>query len=235
MAATAHRQALNGLVFFFREAPGREPGPLSGCRPARPGTRFPTVLTRDECRRLFAAMGGTGRRCVPLSVQVETVSRCGLGSSPGTGRHAIGSDGEGAAVAYGGSLSGNRPPRGQFRRSGAPEPIRTADLLLRRQLLYPSELRERRTGPEYGRGGPDVNRRSARRAMVSVKSGMPGRAGVAPVRERSSRPGLRVRARAAARIPTSRGGHPPGCGYGRPSARRRARGSACRRAGGVLG
>ncbi len=59
VAGSTQRQALNALVFFFREVLGREPGPLNDYRPARPGTRFPTVLTRDECRYLFEAMEGT--------------------------------------------------------------------------------------------------------------------------------------------------------------------------------
>ncbi len=45
--------------------------------------------------------------------------------------------------------------------------------------------------------------------MAPVKSGMPGRAVGAPVRKRSPRPGLRVRTRAAARIPTSRRSYGP--------------------------
>lgn len=59
VAASTQRQALNALVFFFREVLGVEPGRLDGYRPARPGTRFPTVLTRSECQRLFGAMEGT--------------------------------------------------------------------------------------------------------------------------------------------------------------------------------
>ncbi len=59
VAASTQRQALNALVFFFREVLGVEPGRLEGYRPARPGTRFPTVLTRSECQRLFGAMDGT--------------------------------------------------------------------------------------------------------------------------------------------------------------------------------
>lgn len=58
-AASSQRQALNALVFFFRKVLEREPGDLAGYSPARRGAKFPAVLAKDECRRLFAELDGT--------------------------------------------------------------------------------------------------------------------------------------------------------------------------------
>jgi len=59
VAASTQKQALNAIVFFFRKVLGREPEDLSGFMPAKRGQRLPTVLTRDECRRLILALDGT--------------------------------------------------------------------------------------------------------------------------------------------------------------------------------
>ena len=61
VSAATQRQALNGLVFLFREALGRDPGDLSSYEVSRRGPRVPTVLSRPECQRLFAALEGTSR------------------------------------------------------------------------------------------------------------------------------------------------------------------------------
>ena len=58
-SASTQRQALNALVFFFRKVLGKEPGNLDGYSPARRGAKFPTVLTKEECKRLFSEMDGT--------------------------------------------------------------------------------------------------------------------------------------------------------------------------------
>ena len=58
VAASTQRQALNALVFFFREVMGREPGALGEYRKAHKRHRLPTVLTRSECRRLLAELDG---------------------------------------------------------------------------------------------------------------------------------------------------------------------------------
>ncbi len=58
VAASTQRQALNALVFFFREVLGREPGALGEYRKAHKRHRLPTVLTRSECRRLLAELDG---------------------------------------------------------------------------------------------------------------------------------------------------------------------------------
>jgi len=61
VSKSTQKQALNALVFVFREALGRDAGDLSGFQLSRRGPRVPTVLTRKECQRLFEAMEGTAR------------------------------------------------------------------------------------------------------------------------------------------------------------------------------
>jgi integron integrase len=57
-SASTQRQALNALVFFLQEALGRDLGELHYRRAEKP-TRLPSVLSREECRRLFAQLNGT--------------------------------------------------------------------------------------------------------------------------------------------------------------------------------
>lgn len=64
-SASTQKQALNALVFLLQEALHRSVGELH-FRRARPGRRVPTVLTRDECRRLFDHMAGTTRLMAEL-------------------------------------------------------------------------------------------------------------------------------------------------------------------------
>lgn len=59
-SAATQKQALNALVFFLQEALRRNVGEIE-FRRARRGRRVPTVLTRSECGRLFAAMADPGR------------------------------------------------------------------------------------------------------------------------------------------------------------------------------
>ncbi len=66
VSKSTQKQALNALVFLFREALGRDAGDLSGFAVSRRGPRVPTVLSRSECRRLFAAMEGTARLMAEL-------------------------------------------------------------------------------------------------------------------------------------------------------------------------
>jgi integron integrase len=66
VSAATQRQALNGLIFLFREGLGRDPGDLTGYEVSRRGPRVPTVLSRRECQRLFAAMEGTTRLMAEL-------------------------------------------------------------------------------------------------------------------------------------------------------------------------
>lgn len=60
------KQALNALVFLFRESLGREPGDLTGYELSRRGRRLPTVLTRQECGKLFEALPCTARLMAEL-------------------------------------------------------------------------------------------------------------------------------------------------------------------------
>ena len=65
-SGATQRQALNAGVFFLREALGRDPGQLEAFeRPAR-RRNVPAVLSRDECRRLFAQLDGTPRLMAEL-------------------------------------------------------------------------------------------------------------------------------------------------------------------------
>lgn len=65
-SGTTQRQALNAAVFFFREVLGREPRVLAGYeRPPR-RQNVPTVLSREECGRLFAQLEGTTRLMAEL-------------------------------------------------------------------------------------------------------------------------------------------------------------------------
>ena len=66
VAVATQKQALNALIFLFREGLGREAGDLTGFQLSRRGPRVPTVLSRKECHRLFEAMEGTARLMAEL-------------------------------------------------------------------------------------------------------------------------------------------------------------------------
>jgi integron integrase len=66
VSVATQKQALNALIFLFREALGKEPGDLSGFERARPGRRLPAVLTRKECERLFEKLSGTSQLMAQL-------------------------------------------------------------------------------------------------------------------------------------------------------------------------
>jgi integron integrase len=66
VAVATQKQALNALIFLFREALGREAGDLAGYKLSRRTARIPTVLSRKECQRLFEAMTGTSRLMAEL-------------------------------------------------------------------------------------------------------------------------------------------------------------------------
>jgi hypothetical protein len=53
VSAATQKQALNAIVFLFREALARDPGDLSGYELSRRGRRPPMVLSREECGKLF--------------------------------------------------------------------------------------------------------------------------------------------------------------------------------------
>lgn len=65
-SAAGQRQALNALVFLLRESLGVEIGELK-FRRGGPRKHPPMVLSRDECRRLFAQLEGTPRLMAELA------------------------------------------------------------------------------------------------------------------------------------------------------------------------
>ena len=58
-SASSQRQALNALVFLYREAYGRQLGDFSDYRRAQARSRLPVVLTRAEIQGLLDHMDGT--------------------------------------------------------------------------------------------------------------------------------------------------------------------------------
>src|ERR1035437_1686519 len=66
VAASTQRQALNALIFLFREVLGRDPGDVSDYTPSRRAQRIPEVLTPDELRRLFEHLRGMARLMAQL-------------------------------------------------------------------------------------------------------------------------------------------------------------------------
>jgi integron integrase len=58
VSASTQNQALNALVFLYREVLEREVGDLSGHERAREPARLPVVLTRGEVRALLAELRG---------------------------------------------------------------------------------------------------------------------------------------------------------------------------------
>lgn len=65
-SASTQKQALNALVFFIQEGLKRQLGEVQFKRAAA-RRRVPTVLSREECRRLFEAMEGSGRLMAELA------------------------------------------------------------------------------------------------------------------------------------------------------------------------
>ena len=66
VAVSTQSQALNAVVFFFREVLQRDPGNFSDFARSRRGRQAPSVLTQTECKRLFEAMDGTSRLMAEL-------------------------------------------------------------------------------------------------------------------------------------------------------------------------
>jgi len=66
ISVSTQSQALNAVVFFFREVLKRDPGDFSDFTHARRGRKVPSVLTQAECKRLFEAMEGTSRLMAEL-------------------------------------------------------------------------------------------------------------------------------------------------------------------------
>jgi len=66
VAASTQRQALNALVFFFREVLQRDLGDLGEFQRARRGPKIPVVLSRGEVDRLLGQLDGTWRLMAEL-------------------------------------------------------------------------------------------------------------------------------------------------------------------------
>ena len=62
---STQKQALNALVFLLQEALHRQLGEIA-FRRAAPRQRMPTVLSREECQKLFAQLDGTMRLMAEL-------------------------------------------------------------------------------------------------------------------------------------------------------------------------
>jgi integrase len=79
VSSSTQNQALNAIVFVYKQVLHQEPGEFAAVRAKRPG-RLPTVLTKAEVQRLFAAMKpgtlrlmarllyGTGMRLMEVTV-----------------------------------------------------------------------------------------------------------------------------------------------------------------------
>ena len=59
VAASTQRQALNALVFLYREVLHLDLGDFSGYKPARAGKRIPVVLSQQQCQALFKELSGS--------------------------------------------------------------------------------------------------------------------------------------------------------------------------------
>jgi integron integrase len=66
VSVSTQKQALNAVVFFFREVLRRDPGDFSDFARARRFRNLPTVLTQEECKRLFNELSGTYRLMAEL-------------------------------------------------------------------------------------------------------------------------------------------------------------------------
>jgi len=66
VSSATQKQALNAVVFLFREALRREPGDFSDFERGRQGRQAPTVLSPNECRRLFEQFTGAYRLMAEL-------------------------------------------------------------------------------------------------------------------------------------------------------------------------
>ena len=66
ISVSGQRQALNALVFFFKEALKRELGEIGEFKRPRPLPRMPVVLSRDEVKALFEQLPGTWRLMAEL-------------------------------------------------------------------------------------------------------------------------------------------------------------------------
>lgn len=66
VSASTQNQALSALLFLYDHVLQRPPGTLDGAVRATEPARLPVVLSRDEVRRLIAALDGTSRLVATL-------------------------------------------------------------------------------------------------------------------------------------------------------------------------
>ncbi len=66
VSASTQSQALNALVFMYREVVGREPGELENLRRIKRGKRIPIVLSGSEVRQVLNQMSGVPKRMAEL-------------------------------------------------------------------------------------------------------------------------------------------------------------------------
>ncbi len=66
VSASTQNQALNALLFLYREVLGKEIGFIDGVVYAKRPKRLPVVLSRDEVRRVLEKMNGTPRLMASL-------------------------------------------------------------------------------------------------------------------------------------------------------------------------
>ena len=59
VSASTQNQALNAIVFMYRDVVRRDPGEFGAFERAKRPKRLPTVLTRDEVKRVLAHLEGT--------------------------------------------------------------------------------------------------------------------------------------------------------------------------------
>lgn len=74
VSASTQNQALNAIMFIYREVARRDLGAFGEFQRTKRSKRLPTVLTRDEVQRVLAHLDGTyatdsaARACEPASV-----------------------------------------------------------------------------------------------------------------------------------------------------------------------
>jgi integron integrase len=99
VSASTQNQALNALLFLYRSVLHRELEPFHGIVRARTPVRLPVVLTRDEVRRVLAALEGVPRlvasllygsglrllECLELRVKDIDLERCEITVRRGKG------------------------------------------------------------------------------------------------------------------------------------------------------
>jgi len=87
VSGTTQNQALNALVFLYRDVVNRDLGELTGIQRARERRRLPVVLGREEVRRLLRKLHGTERLVAASNRATAARSRrrsiCSPMTSPG--------------------------------------------------------------------------------------------------------------------------------------------------------